>query len=160
MTSRKTLLQRIQQPSRQPRTFKPWAYYDRDGDFIQFLARQVSFRAHRVDDALTVLYNQENPKEVVGCLLNDISQLRRSVPEIDSVVRVSENGQLSIKHLLEVTLRQYADRCNKSINMIYDTLIDLAEETDIRATYACAEETRVANTPVAHTARAKNRPNN
>lgn len=48
--------------------FSPVAYYDRDGDCIEFLASDDSFRAERVDDRLTVYYSRETG-EVIGSLL-------------------------------------------------------------------------------------------
>jgi hypothetical protein len=48
--------------------FTPHAYYDSDGDCIEFLARPDNFHAERIDDLITV-YRSEETGEVIGCLL-------------------------------------------------------------------------------------------
>ncbi len=52
----------------------PTAYYDPDGDCIEFLARPEPFYVERVDDLVTVYYSQET-REVIGSLLKGVTKL-------------------------------------------------------------------------------------
>jgi hypothetical protein len=50
-----------------PPRFTPTAYYDPDGDCIEFLASPDNFYAERVDDLVTVYYSEETGA-VIGSL--------------------------------------------------------------------------------------------
>jgi hypothetical protein len=54
--------------------FRPTAYYDPDGDCIEFLARPDNFYGERVDDLVTVYYSEETG-EVIGSLLKGVTSL-------------------------------------------------------------------------------------
>jgi hypothetical protein len=61
-----------------PERFSPPAYYDPDGDCIEFLARPDNFYAERIDDLVTVYLSQET-SEIIGSLLKGAASLRRKL---------------------------------------------------------------------------------
>lgn len=54
--------------------FKPVAYYDSDGDCLEFIASPEPFIAKRCDDLLTVYYGEQSRK-IVGSQIKAVSSL-------------------------------------------------------------------------------------
>lgn len=83
------------QPTREPR-----AYYNSDGDCIEFLWSDESYYAERIDPILTVYYGRES-KQIVGSLI------KRVKPFLQETTRTSpgfmievEDGRIRLQHLL------------------------------------------------------------
>src|SRR5258708_1690698 len=83
----------------EPGPFAPAAYYDPDGDCIEFFASPDNFYAERVDDLLTVYYS-ERTGEVVGSLLKGIKRLcghlLKRLPGLEIEVK---NGPIKLSHI-------------------------------------------------------------
>lgn len=90
----------------QPRTgdFRPVAYYDKDGDCIEFLARPDPFYAERIDKWVTVYYSQHTG-EVVGSLIKGVSVLReRILTRCPGFVIAIRDGKVRLAHLFWANL--------------------------------------------------------
>lgn len=79
--------------------FKPSAFFDPDGDCIEFLASSDPFRAERVDDLVTVYYSQETG-EVIGSLIKGVStfctKMLKSLPGFKIEI---EHGAVRLEHI-------------------------------------------------------------
>lgn len=53
------------------------AYYDPDGDSVEFLAENVAYHAQRIDQTVTVFVSDDNER-LVGYHLSNVSRLARS----------------------------------------------------------------------------------
>jgi hypothetical protein len=79
--------------------FSPTAYYDPDGDCIEFLAGPDNFHAERVDDLVTV-YHSEETGEIVGSLLKGVTPLCKKLLERLPVFRIEiEHGRVKLVHI-------------------------------------------------------------
>jgi hypothetical protein len=56
-----------------PDSFEPTAVYLPEGDCIEFVGKPCMFYAERLDDLVTVYYEQET-NEIVGCLIKGVSR--------------------------------------------------------------------------------------
>lgn len=65
-------------------SFVPVSYYDRDGDCIEFLISNDSYRAERIDDRLTVYFSRETG-EIIGSLIKGVRKRSYSSRE-ESIV--------------------------------------------------------------------------
>jgi len=72
--------------------FNPTAYYDPDGDCIEFLARPDNFYAERVDDLVTVYHSQETD-EIIGSLLKGVTGLCKQLSEKLPGLRLRSNTE-------------------------------------------------------------------
>src|SRR5438477_674373 len=80
-------------------TFSPTAYYDPDGDCIEFLARPDNFHAERVDDLVTV-YHSEESGEIIGSLLKGVSVLCKKLLEQLPGFKIEiQHGRVKLVHI-------------------------------------------------------------
>jgi len=79
--------------------FTPTAYYDPDGDCIEFLARPDNFHGERVDDLVTV-YRSEETGEIIGSLLKGVTpfceQLLKRLPGFKIEI---QEGKVKLVHM-------------------------------------------------------------
>lgn len=118
---------------------KASAYYDREGDCIEFLARNEEFYAERLDDLVTVYYS-EATGEVIGSLVKGVSRFVKRHPNLAILVRA---GHVRLSHLfLAGLLCEHPDRDKLQIvayekkQQVYRDLLDRAEETQAVAAMA------------------------
>src|SRR5207249_4785380 len=79
--------------------FKPSAYYDADGDCIEFLAKPDAFYEERVDDLVTVYYSQKTG-EVIGSLIKGVSKLtKRLAQKLPGFLITIQDGRIRLEHL-------------------------------------------------------------
>jgi hypothetical protein len=72
------------------------AYYDPDGDCIEFLAHpEEQFWAERIDDLVTVYYGEETG-EVIGSLIKGVSSFIKTHPRFAILVK---DGRVRLAHL-------------------------------------------------------------
>jgi hypothetical protein len=76
--------------------FKPYARYDRDGDYIEFVFTPASYYEERVDDFLTV-YRDDDTRAVIGSVLKGI---RRASLQSSGLRVLVESGRVRLSHLL------------------------------------------------------------
>jgi len=115
------------------------AYYDPDGDCIEFLARPEEFWAERIDDLVTVYYSEQSG-EVIGSLIKGVSRFLKKHPNLAIFV---EAGRVRLSHLFLVGL--LCDQPNqqelevvtyKKKQQVYKELFERAEETQAETTMA------------------------
>jgi hypothetical protein len=111
--------------------FKPTAYYDADGDCIEFLAKPDLFYEERVDDLVTVYYSQKTG-EVIGSLIKGVSKLaKRLAQKLPGFMITIEDGRIRLEHLLlaEMWLQESEPQ---AINVLaYRKLAEIAERTSV-----------------------------
>ncbi|MBN1505989.1 MAG: hypothetical protein JW955_04040 [Sedimentisphaerales bacterium] len=113
------------------------AYYDPDGDCIEFLARAEEFWAERIDDLVTVYYSEQSG-DVIGSLIKGVSRFIKEHPNLAIFV---EAGRVRLSHLFLAGL--LCDQSNqqdvevvtyKKKQQVYKELFERAEETQAETT--------------------------
>ena len=108
--------------------FEPHAYYDADGDCVEFMARPDDFYAERIDDLVTVYYSRET-NEIVGSFIKGISQFcDRMKARLPGFVIQIETKPIRIEHLF--LARMWADGDEIQV-MKYQQLVKVAEESGV-----------------------------
>lgn len=111
--------------------FEPSAYYDPDGDCIEFLAKPDPFYAERVDDLVTVYYSQETD-EVVGSLIKGVAkfynEVLRRMPGFKIEIHA---GRVKLEHFFRARLWSLDVDPDDLPTLIYRKLIDVAEDTEV-----------------------------
>jgi hypothetical protein len=111
--------------------FRPTAYYDRDGDCIEFLARPDNFHAERVDKLVTV-YISEQTGEIIGSLLKGVDQLCSSLSERLPGFKIEiQHGKVKLVHIFLAKLWASEVKMDDLATVIYQKLIDVAEQTRV-----------------------------
>src|SRR5690606_15944876 len=89
---------------------KPRAYYDEDGDCIEFLFSDESYYAERMDCLLTVYYGRDS-REVVGSLIKGVRRFIGEVREHAPGFKVEfRDGKVRLKHIFTAGLWKRGDR--------------------------------------------------
>jgi len=110
----------------------PIAYYDQDGDCIEFLSTPGNFYAERIDDLITVYYD-EKTDEIIGSLVKDVSQFIKKNPRFAILV---ESGRVRLAHLFIAGLGSQTQEPNDIVIQTYKKLLEQAEETSVEAGFA------------------------
>jgi len=105
------------------------AYYDKDGDCIEFLARPVNFYAERVDNLVTVYYSEKN-NEIVGSLVKGVSKILKQHPNLALII---SGDKIRVSHLFVARLMSEEKQLDQITIKIYQKLIDCAEQTKAEA---------------------------
>jgi len=109
---------------------RPVSYYDRDGDCIEFLAEPKNFYAERVDDLVTVYYD-EDTDEIIGSLLKGVSQFLKKHPNLGIII--DSGGRVKLAHLFLAGILSKRSDVDKITILTYRKLIQCAEETQAEA---------------------------
>lgn len=113
--------------------FKPTAYYDADGDCIEFLASPDPFYAERIDDLVTVYYSQDT-HEIVGSLIKGVSHFYKSVLEkFPGFLIELHDGRVQLKHLFRARLWAGTPDPADVRVIAYRKLIEVAERAEAEA---------------------------
>lgn len=114
--------------------FTPAAYYDRDGDCIEFIAAPDAFFGERVDDLVTVYYSRDTG-EIVGSLIKGISALcNRMLKDLPGFGIEIHDGRVKLRHLFRAQLWTSEATDPSDIRVIkYRKLIEVAERSDVDA---------------------------
>lgn len=119
--------------ARPAESFRPTATYDRDGDWIEFLAKPDPFYAERVDDLVTVYYSQDT-HEVVGSLIKGVSAFcERVLGVMPGFKIVVQEGRVRLEHIFLAKLWFSPREPGDIATLTYQKLIEVAEEADIEA---------------------------
>lgn len=116
------------------------AYYDPDGDCIEFLSRPEEFWAERIDDLVTVYYS-ERSNEVIGSLVKGVSRFVKKHPNFEILVKA---GRVRLSHLFLAGLlcsepNQRIERVTyEKKQQVYGELVTRAEETQAETTVVIA----------------------
>lgn len=76
--------------------FVPSAYYDTDGDCLEFFVCDEPFKAKRLDKWVTVYYGRQS-HDVVGSLVKNVRELLHGYPGIDIDI---EGEDILLSHML------------------------------------------------------------
>lgn len=116
--------------SRPAEKFVPAAYYDPDGDCIEFLAKPDAFYAERIDDLVTVYYSQET-QEVIGSLIKGVSRFCKQMLERMPGLRIEiQDGRVRLVHIFRARLWSSPRDPQALTTLTYQKLIDVAEEAN------------------------------
>jgi hypothetical protein len=111
--------------------FKPTAYYDSDGDCIEFLAKPDPFREERVDDLVTVYYSQKTG-EVMGSLIKGVSTLaKRLKQKLPGFMITIEDGRIRLEHLFLAGMWLQKSKPQAIDVLTYKKLAEIAERTSV-----------------------------
>jgi hypothetical protein len=111
--------------------FAPAAYYDPDGDCIEFLAAQDNFRAERVDDLVTV-YFSEDTGEIVGSLLKGVDALCKNLLQRLPGFKIEiKLGKVKLVHIFQAKLWASEAEPDDLATITYRKLIDVARQTGV-----------------------------
>ena len=113
---------------------KAVAYYDQDGDCIEFLYRPRNFYAQRIDDLLTVYYDNTTD-EIVGSLVKGVSQFIKKHPRFAILV---DSGKVRLAYLFIAGLASRPQEPSEIVIQTYKTLCRQAEATSAEADFALA----------------------
>ncbi len=87
----------------------PQAFYNKDGDCIEFLISNESYYAERVDDLLTVYHSQESD-DIVGSLVKGVSTFVRHVLQASPGFAIEiQDGEMCLTHLFTAGMWQSGD---------------------------------------------------
>ncbi|MCX6796846.1 MAG: hypothetical protein NTW06_05130 [Candidatus Falkowbacteria bacterium] len=119
---------RLAQPSGR---FEPVAYYDEDGDCIEFLISNDDYYAERVDELLTVYYSRDK-NEIIGSLIKGVRKLYQNViSKLPGFAIEIQDGKVRIAHLFRAKLwtEQLKQTSGNTILVkTYQKLADCADE--------------------------------
>ena len=126
MMTNDAFIQRLANDIAPEAKFTPNAYYDPDGDCIEFVAVEGPFYAERIDRWVTVYYSQETD-DLVGSQIKGMKQFFKCYPQIRALE--IHDGHMSVAHLFRAIGWSSDEREAGSI-LVYKKLIEAAEETE------------------------------
>lgn len=117
--------------------FRPMAYYDPDGDCIEFLNSAESFRAERLDKLVTVYYGRESGL-IMGSLIKGVKSFIQQVLEKNPGFKIEiRDRKIKLVHLFTAKIWLFGDGGIEgpegSMIRIYETLREYAQESDVEA---------------------------
>jgi hypothetical protein len=111
--------------------FRPTAYYDPDGDCIEFLARPDNYHGERLDDLVTV-YVSEETGEVIGSLLSGVTPFCRKLLERLPGFQIEiQQGKVKLVHIFLARLWASDAAQGRLATVTYQKLIDVAGQTGV-----------------------------
>src|SRR5437899_655118 len=111
--------------------FKPTAYYDSDGDCIEFLSKPDPFREERIDDIVTVYYSQKTG-EVIGSLIKGVSKLTKLLrQELPGFLIAVEDGRIRLEHLFLARMWLQKGEPQAIESLAYKKLAEIPERTSV-----------------------------
>ena len=118
--------------------FEPSAYYDPDGDCIEFLAKPDPFYAERVDDLVTVYYSLET-NEVVGSLIKGVRGFRETIDRTMPGFKIEiRDGRVRLVHIFRAQLWSSKADPKALATLTYEKLIQVAEKSDVETAMCSA----------------------
>ena len=109
------------------------AHYDPDGDCIEFLMSNESYRAERLDSLVTV-YIGRRSNEVVGSLIKDVSKYVRDALDRFPGFKVEIlDGRIKLEHLFTLRLWESPLDPKGTVVLVYQKLRDVAGRNNIEA---------------------------
>jgi len=113
--------------------FEPISHYDPDGDCIEFIASDESFRRERVDSLVTVYIGRESG-DVMGCFIKGVSKHVRAMLQTHPGYKVEiHDGSIRLEVLFAFQLTEsYRDPEGTKVR-VYKKLKAVAEQTKAEA---------------------------
>ncbi|MDP6354923.1 MAG: hypothetical protein QF473_07480 [Planctomycetota bacterium] len=122
--------QELMAAARSREAFQPGAYYDKDGDCIEFFVSDEMSHAERIDQLVTVYYGDETG-EITGALVKGVKQYLDGVLRRNPLFKVAiKDGRIKLEYLfISRLLTPNADDV-ELVTLQYEKLLRLAEKTD------------------------------
>jgi hypothetical protein len=115
--------------------FRPMAHYDADGDCIEFIVTNETFRAERIDSLVTVYIGRES-NEVVGSLIKGVSSYIKGVVDRFPGFKIEiEDGRIKLEHLFTLGLWESDQDPDGTRVIVYKKLRDAAERNHIETAF-------------------------
>jgi hypothetical protein len=115
--------------------FKPEAYYDADGDCIEFIISGDDFYAERIDELVTVYYSRDS-NQIIGTLIKGVTAFLKAVEQkLPGLCVEVKDGPVRLEHLFLAKKWTTGDRVT---TIKYEKLIEIAEQHDAKAVLAGA----------------------
>jgi hypothetical protein len=113
----------------------PWSgpkvFLNRDGDCIELLLSNDSYRAQRLDSLVTVYVNRENG-ELVGALVKGVhSFIQKTVDRIPGFKIEIIDGKVKLEYLFTAGLWSHDASANRVLVQTYQKLRKIAEDEDL-----------------------------
>lgn len=116
-----------------PDAFRPSAFYNPDGDCIEFFASNEPFKAKRIDNLVTVYIGRDS-NEVVGSLIKGVSEIfHRILKQVPGFKIEIRGGRIKMELLFAVCLWSSERDPEGTEVVVYDKLRKAAEHADIEA---------------------------
>lgn len=113
--------------------FEPMAYYDPDGDCIEFIAKPDPFYAERVDGLVTV-YRSFETGEIVGSLIKGVRRLHEQILKSTPGFRIEiKEGRVRLVHVFLARLQTLDAEPHDPSTLTYKKLIQMAEDSQVEA---------------------------
>jgi len=107
--------------------FEPTAFYDPDGDCIEFLFASDDYYGERIDDLVTVYYSRTSG-ELIGSLIKNVSNIKRNSPGVFAIS--VEDDRIILRYLFVAAAGSLEDKAHIQI---YKRLAQFAERTNAEA---------------------------
>lgn len=109
----------------------PTAYYNHDGDYIELMVSNESYRAQRLDSFVTVYVSRETG-ELVGALVKGLRRFVREILESAPGFKIEiADRKIRLKYLFTAGLWKRRDEPDGTVVLRYKQLRDVAEQTDL-----------------------------
>jgi hypothetical protein len=116
-----------------PKGTYPVATYDPDGDCIEFIAKNESFCAERIDSLVTVYYGEESG-EIIGSLIKGVKRfIGEIVKRMDGFKIEVQDGRIKLEHLFTAKIWISAPGMGEPATVVYKKLREVAGETGAEA---------------------------
>ena len=111
--------------------FRPAAFYNHDGDCIEFFFSNEPFKAERLDSLVTV-YRGRDSNEVVGSLIKGVSKLVKGILKRAPGFKIEiRDGRVKLEYLIMACLwSSERDPAGTEVK-VYNTLREAAEQSDV-----------------------------
>uniref|UniRef100_A0A7C2JYG9 Uncharacterized protein n=1 Tax=Schlesneria paludicola TaxID=360056 RepID=A0A7C2JYG9_9PLAN len=111
--------------------FAPHAFFNADGDCVEFIASDESYYAERVDSRLTVYYGQESGQPV-GSLIKGIKSILERLNEACPGFCIEvEDGKVHLSHLFTAAMWIENDGKVPTRAVVYRKLRKIAEADNV-----------------------------
>lgn len=124
-------LSRMVEEAEKAPSFTPNAFFNQDGDLIEFLASDESYYAERVDSRLTVFYGQDSG-ELVGAMLKGVSCIVRDFTKTLPNFRLEViDGRMHLSALISATMWATTEDKAPVRSVLYKKVRRVAEQNDV-----------------------------
>ena len=132
--SREEFATEVEKMTNAPEEFKPQAYYDPDGDCIEFFVSDDKFYAERIDELVNVYYSRETQGEIVGSLIKGVSRVYKKILEkYPGFVIEIKDGKINLEHLFQAQLWGKERIEDEILVLTYQKLIEKARINNLES---------------------------
>lgn len=132
--SQKDFAEHVLKMAKSDEMFTPSAYYDADGDCIEFIFQPDPFYAKRMDNLVTVYYSQDT-NSIIGSQIKSVSKFCKEKLESNRAFQiVIQGGKIKLQHIFCAQIFDKKEiEINESNSVTYGTLLRAAEASNLEA---------------------------